>query len=290
MRTEKFLSMVFDAEGWRVARRDLFNGLVSSVRLCVGAVGVATLAAGVALIAWPATRAVLAGVLPEASAQPIAAAAAVAGVAGPAVAAASEEAASDDDADQAPVVLEPRLEHVANYLARRYRVADESVRDVVAAAKAAGDENHVDPLLVLAVVAVESGMNPVAQSPLGARGLMQVMTKVHADRFEDEGGDEAALEPETNIKVGTAILGELIRRGGSVDRGLQLYVGAGVNGDGNFYAVRVHAELQRLRMAASGRVDAALVSAAPHAEARIPVPAVAPARVPEASADPAERS
>jgi soluble lytic murein transglycosylase-like protein len=289
MRTEKLLSMVFDAQGWRVARRDLVNGFISSVRLCVGAVGVATLAAAVALIAWPATRAVLAGVLPEAAAQPISAAA-VASVAGPAVAAASEEAAADDDADQPPVVLEPRLEHVANYLARRYRVADESVRDVVAAAKAAGDENHVDPLLVLAVVAVESGMNPVAQSPLGARGLMQVMTKVHADRFEDEGGDEAALEPETNIKVGTAILGELIRRGGSVDRGLQLYVGAGLNGDGNFYAVRVRAELQRLRMAASGRVDAALVSAAPHADARIAVPAVAPARAPEASADPSERS
>ena len=253
------LRTLFDADGWRTAGCDIVNGFVASARLCVGAVGIATLTGAGALIAWPAARVVAAGLLPAADAHS-ASAVADAPVPVPVVAAApvEDDADSGADADQ-PIALEPRLARAATYLARRYRVADESVRDVVAAAKTAGDQNHIDPLLVLAVVAVESGMTPVAESPVGARGLMQVMTKVHADRFEDAGGD--ALEPETNIKVGTAILSELIRRGGSVDRGLQLYVGAGLNGDGSFYATRVRAEWARLQLAAGGHVDAALAAA-----------------------------
>ena len=165
-----------------------------------------------------------------------------------------QDGAADDGAQADQVTLDARLAHVASYLARRYHVADEPVREIVAAAQAAGDENRVDPLLVLAVVAVESGMNPVAQSPVGAQGLMQVMTSMHSALFEPHGGDEAALEPEANIKVGTAILGDLIRRAGSVERGLQLYVGAGAGapGGGSWYAARVRAELGRLRQVAAG--------------------------------------
>ena len=255
MRSKHFLATVFDAEGWRAAGRDVASGLVESARLFFTSIGVIALAAAAALVCLPTTRALAGRLLPAADAQPIAALRAPATEPQPAAA----DDADDDDLDQ--VQLDPGLTHAAAYLARRYRVADEAVREMVAAAKVAGEENHVDPLLVLAVVAVESGMNPVAQSPMGARGLMQVMTSVHADLLEEQGGDQAALEPVANIKVGTAILSDLIRRGGSVDRGLQLYVGAGLNGDGGGYAARVRNELQHLRVAASGRVDAALAAA-----------------------------
>jgi hypothetical protein len=43
---------------------------------------------------------------------------------------------------------------------------------------------------------------------------MQVMTRVHADRFEPHGGQLAALDPIANMKVGSAILNDLITRGG----------------------------------------------------------------------------
>jgi hypothetical protein len=95
---------------------------------------------------------------------------------------------------------------------------------------------------------------------MGAQGLMQVMTRIHTDKFQPHGGDHAALDPIANIKVGSAILQDLVRRGGSVERGLQLYVGAGNLEDDGGYAARVLGERARIAMAASGKVDSALAA------------------------------
>jgi soluble lytic murein transglycosylase-like protein len=160
-----------------------------------------------------------------------------------------------------PVALGPANVNVATYLARRYHVADGAVRVMVAAALSAGKERQVDPLLILAVVAVESSMNPFAQSSVGATGLMQVMPDLHSGKFVDRDGNRGALDPVANIRVGSQILGELIRRGGSVERGLQLYVGAGNASDDGGYASRVLGELSHLRLAATGGVAAALANA-----------------------------
>ncbi len=172
----------------------------------------------------------------------------------------SDEAA---EVTEAPVVvvarrIEPAQNHVVQYLARRYRVADPAIRPVVAAAYESGRDLNIDPLLILAVMAIESSMNPFAESVVGAQGLMQVLTRVHAEKFDAHGGKEAALDPITNVKVGSAILKDLIQRGGSVQRGLQLYVGAGNMPDDGGYAARVLGEFRRLQQVARGRVDAAL--------------------------------
>jgi hypothetical protein len=90
---------------------------------------------------------------------------------------------------------------------------------------------------------------------------MQVMTRVHTERFVAHGGDIAALDPVANMKVGSDILHELISRGGSVERGLQLYVGAGNMDDDGGYGARVLGERARLQLASSGRVDAAIAAA-----------------------------
>jgi hypothetical protein len=156
--------------------------------------------------------------------------------------------------------LEPQQKHITQYLARRYRVADEAVRLIVVSAFDTGRSLGLDPLLILAVTAVESSMNPFAESAVGAQGLMQVMTRVHADKFEAHGGDRAALDPIANLKVGSLILKDLVRRGGSVERGLQLYVGAGNLQDDAGYAARVLAEHGRLSIAATGRVERALAA------------------------------
>jgi hypothetical protein len=176
-----------------------------------------------------------------------------------------------DEADAAPVVEEPRIgqpvvlapsgNNVATYLARRYHVAEGAVRVVVAAAQSSGKERQVDPLLILAVVAVESSMNPFAQSPVGATGLMQVMPDLHGGKFVSQETARGPLDPVANIRVGSQILADLIHRGGSVERGLQLYVGAGNASDDGGYGARVLAELARLRMAANGSVAAALAAA-----------------------------
>lgn len=157
-------------------------------------------------------------------------------------------------------VDEVQQRHVTQYLARRYRVAEEAMRALVAVAHESGAEAGVDPLLILSVMAVESSMNPFAESTVGAQGLMQVMTRVHADKFESHGGDLAALDPVANIKVGTLILKDLIRRGGSVERGLQLYVGAGNLPHDGGYGKRVLGEHARLKLAAQGKVELALLN------------------------------
>ena len=77
---------------------------------------------------------------------------------------------------------------VALWLARRYHVAPEPVSRLVQEAWTVGALVNLDPTLILAVMAVESSFNPFAQSPVGAQGLMQVMTKVHDDKYEAFGG------------------------------------------------------------------------------------------------------
>ncbi|SUA80914.1 Membrane-bound lytic murein transglycosylase C [Pandoraea pnomenusa] len=141
---------------------------------------------------------------------------------------------------------------VADYLARRYRVAGDVTGNLVRAAYSTGKEVGLDPLLLLAVMAIESGFNPYAESTVGAQGLMQVMSKVHQDKLEYFGGPEAALHPLANIKVGALILKECIARGGSLAGGLRLYVGSTSAGDGG-YGAKVLAERDRLRGVAMGR-------------------------------------
>lgn len=115
---------------------------------------------------------------------------------------------------------------LTEFLSKRYRVAQEATGNFVAAAFVAGREYEIDPLLVLAVTAVESRFNPVAESALGAKGLMQVLPKYHQDKLTEHGGEAALLDPSINIQIGTRILREYLRRGGSVEAGLQLYGGA----------------------------------------------------------------
>ena len=141
---------------------------------------------------------------------------------------------------------------VATYLARRYRVAQEPVGELVKAAFDTGREVGLDPLLLLAVMAIESGFNPYAESGVGAKGLMQVMSSVHSDKFEYFGGQTAALQPLANIKVGALVLKDCIARGGSVAGGLRLYVGSTSLDDGG-YSAKVLAERSRLRDVARGR-------------------------------------
>jgi soluble lytic murein transglycosylase-like protein len=115
---------------------------------------------------------------------------------------------------------------VAEYIAKRYRVAEDVIARFVAIAYEAGEHYRVDPLLILAVMAIESRYNPVAESLVGARGLMQVIPKYHPEKLDQHGGEQALLEPEVNIKIGAQILREYQRRFGDTETALQVYAGA----------------------------------------------------------------
>jgi soluble lytic murein transglycosylase-like protein len=160
---------------------------------------------------------------------------------------------------------------VANYLARRYRVAPEPVSRLVKEAWEVGQRARVDPTLILSIMAIESGFNPFAQSAVGAQGLMQVMTRVHDDKYEAFGGNLAAFDPITNLRVGVQVLKECIQRAGSLEEGLRRYVGATNLPDDTGYAARVLAEQDLLKAVVQGR------NVSPSAPRPIREPASAPA-------------
>ena len=151
-----------------------------------------------------------------------------------------------------PRSLPKQQANIAYWLSRKYRVAAEPLGALVAEAYELGPRNQLDPTLILAVMAIESGFNPFAQSPVGAQGLMQVMTKVHSEKYEGFGGKLAAFDPLSNLKVGIQVLKDCIVRAGSVDGGLRLYVGA-VDNSPNSYLARVLAEHNRLNKVALGQ-------------------------------------
>jgi hypothetical protein len=152
---------------------------------------------------------------------------------------------------------------VAYWLSKKYHVAPEPVSALVAEAYETGERVKMDPTLILAVMAVESGFNPFAQSPVGAQGLMQVMTKVHSDKYENFGGKLAAFDPVSNLRVGVKVLQECIQRAGSLSAGLRFYVGAANIEDDGGYAEKVMAEHDRLKQVAAGRSVPVTTPAAP---------------------------
>jgi hypothetical protein len=142
---------------------------------------------------------------------------------------------------------------VALWISRRYRVAPEPVSRLVKEAWSVGAKSGLDPTLILAIMAIESSFNPFAQSSVGAQGLMQVMTRVHDDKYEAFGGNHAAFDPVTNLRVGAQVLKECIARAGGVEAGLRFYVGAANLNDDGGYAGKVLAEREHLRMVADGK-------------------------------------
>ncbi len=162
---------------------------------------------------------------------------------------------------------------LAFWLSKKYSVAPEPLSALVAEAFEIGKTAKLDPTLILAIMAIESGFNPFAQSPVGAQGLMQVMTKIHHDKYENFGGKLAAFDPVTNLRVGVKVLQECIARAGSVEAGLKFYVGAAnLESDGG-YAGKVLAEHTRLLAVVSGRAPA-------YAPPALRAPQVIPASMP----------
>jgi soluble lytic murein transglycosylase-like protein len=168
---------------------------------------------------------------------------------------------------------------IAYWLSKKYRVAPEPLSALVAEAYEVGRTAKLDPTLILAIMAVESGFNPFAQSSVGAQGLMQVMTGVHSDKYEIFGGKLAAFDPVTNLRVGVKVLQECIQRAGSLQGGLKHYVGAALLAEDGGYADKVMAEHARLQQVAAGRVVPLAPPAAIRTVAPVPVkeePAPAP--------------
>jgi soluble lytic murein transglycosylase-like protein len=179
-----------------------------------------------------------------------------------------------------PKALQRDQQALTQWISRRYKVAPEPVGALVREAWALGQRARLDPTLILAIVAVESSFNPFAQSPMGAQGLMQVMTRVHDDKYEAFGGTHAAFDPITNLRVGVQVLRECIARAGSVVDGLRFYVGAALLDGDSGYANKVMTEAAHMRNVADGRAVPSNASNSPPAASR--EAAAGPAELPQA--------
>jgi len=88
-------------------------------------------------------------------------------------------------------------------------------------------ENGLDPVLVAALIRQESNFNPQATSPVGARGLMQLMPAVGKDVAAAKGigpwDPDLLYQPATNIKLGTAHLSGLVHKYPDVVKTLAAY-------------------------------------------------------------------
>jgi Transglycosylase SLT domain len=180
-----------------------------------------------------------------------------------------------------PKALNRQQAAVASWIARRYKVAPEPVSRLVQEAWQLGQKVQLEPTLILAIMAVESRFNPFAQSHVGAQGLMQVMTQLHDDKYVAFGGQHAAFDPLTNLRVGVQVLKDCIARAGSLEGGLRFYVGAANLPDDGGYAAKVLGEQGHLKLVAAGRtvpitVPQALPGATP--VRAVPAETVVPAK------------
>ena len=182
-------------------------------------------------------------------------------------------AQAGDEADKPTVVVSSKPAKlpvqqaaVASWLSKKYAVAREPLDVLVAQAFEIGQRVKLDPTLILAIMAIESGFNPFAQSPVGAQGLMQVMTRVHHDKYQNFGGKLAAFDPITNLQVGVKVLQDCISRAGSIEGGLKHYVGAANFASDGGYSAKVMAEHARLIAVVGGKRPAPVrVAAVPAA-------------------------
>ena len=126
----------------------------------------------------------------------------------------------------------PQVANVAVVLWRQFRVARQEATLIARAVISAANEYAMSPVLLLAVIATESGFDRQAVSVAGAQGLMQILPAAHPQVFAS-GND--LTEPTENVRIGSSILREYLdASGGDLDVALKRY-----SGGGKGYAQRV---------------------------------------------------
>jgi soluble lytic murein transglycosylase-like protein len=135
---------------------------------------------------------------------------------------------------------------------------------IVAEAKRAG----LDPLLVLALIHVESSFNPLAVSNAGAVGLMQLLEPtMESELARANLPPSDPRDPVANVQAGVRYLRRLIDAfGGNTDVALMAYNAGpnrirghlrngGIPERFHVYPERINRELDRLKIAFDGRLS-----------------------------------
>ena len=138
---------------------------------------------------------------------------------------------------------------IAGFITSRYYIGPSEALQFVRIAERAAARRGLDPVMLLAMMAVESSFDHEAVSPAGAKGLMQIIPEFHPEKFEHP---ESVFDPEHNIHAGARILKEYLGQVGDLQAALQRYAGASAD-TRLLYARRVHEEIDRINAALERR-------------------------------------
>ena len=134
------------------------------------------------------------------------------------------------DDDMGPEPSGPEIERITDHIAGKWKIGTTRSRNIVAQAYRVADELNLDPTLLLAVAAKESGFRNIGNpdggfDPAKPYGMMQVHGRVHAKKFPD--GHPSHTSAEENLRIGAAILKSYLAfEKGNETRALQRYNGA----------------------------------------------------------------
>jgi soluble lytic murein transglycosylase-like protein len=143
------------------------------------------------------------------------------------------QASDDVSGSTAPVIGDsPQVANMAAVLWRHFRVARQEATLIAQAVLSAANQDAVSPVLLLAVIATESGFDRQAVSAAGAQGLMQILPAAHPQLIATS---HDLTEPAENVRIGSSILRQYLdASGGDLGIALKRY-----SGGGKGYAQRV---------------------------------------------------
>lgn len=131
----------------------------------------------------------------------------------------------------------PSLSDITAMLRAQFRVAPMESMKIARAVLTEADRYAISPVLLLAVMSVESSFDRHAVSVAGARGLMQVLPAAHPQLIA---GTTDLSDPAINVRIGTTILRDYLdASGGDLEAALLRY-----SGGGRGYARRVALRMQ----------------------------------------------
>ncbi|WCM23442.1 lytic transglycosylase domain-containing protein [Paraburkholderia bryophila] len=140
--------------------------------------------------------------------------------------------------ESAPESALPSLSDITAMLRAQFRVAPVESMKIARAVLTEADRHAISPVLLLAVMSVESSFDRHAVSVAGARGLMQVLPAAHPQLIA---GTTDLSDPAINVRIGTTILRDYLdASGGDLNAALLRY-----SGGGRGYARRVVLRMQR---------------------------------------------
>ena len=164
-------------------------------------------------------------------------------------AATAVEAEDNTPADSTPTTSTEQREisRLSGHIERKYRISQTKARSIVREAVRNAKHHRLDPELILAIIAVESTFKERAVSRVGARGLMQVMPRPHAEKVQAIGGSHQLFDPAKNIHVGSRILANYLDdHSGNLRRALLNYNGSlGTRSSFPDRVIRIYRDLQR---------------------------------------------